>query len=358
MAANEPAVGIDYEFSETPGTGSTLPVADGVHWLRMPLPFVLSHINLWLLEDGDEWTIVDTGVHSDESTAVWEQALTGIMAARPVSHVIVTHLHPDHAGNAGWLCNRCKADLLMTRSEYLLCRVLTGDTGRPAPDAGVKFYHAAGFPADATDKYQKMFGMFGRMMSSLPDAYTRLEDGDVLTIGRRQWEIIVGNGHSPEHACLYCPELNLLISGDQVLPGISSNVSVFPTEPLADPLHDWLSSIDKLANRLPDDVLVLPAHGRPFRGIKARLTALRTEHESGLARTEALCRTPQRAVDVFPALFRRHIGRRELIMATGEAIAHLNWLLARDRVSRTTDADGVHWYQTIAVDSARNISQL
>ncbi|MCB1845287.1 MAG: MBL fold metallo-hydrolase, partial [Halioglobus sp.] len=164
---------------------------------------------------------------------------------------------------------------------------------------------------------------------------------------------VISNGHSPELACLYCPELNLLISGDQVLPGISWNVSVYPTEPLANPLRDWLRSIDKLAGRLPDDVLVLPAHGRPFRGVKARLAALRAEHESGLEKTEALCQTPQRAVDVFPALFRRKIGRRELIMATGEAIAHLNWLMAGDRVSRSTDSDGVHWYQATSANSKR-----
>ena len=345
MVARTTASGIQYEFDSTPATGTVTPVAAGVHWLRMPLPFALSHINLWLLEDDDKWSIVDTGLHADESKAVWEDILSGYMQGRAVNRVIATHLHPDHVGNAGWLCRRCDTELHMTRGEYLLCRQLTSKTERPDNDAGIRFYRAAGFPADATDKYQKMFGLFGRAMSRLPEAYSRLRDGDTLSTGGRQWEVIVGNGHSPEHACLYCAELNVMLSGDQILPVISSNVSVFPTDPLADPLHDWLTSIDKLAAKLPDDVLVLPAHGKPFRGVKARLAALRTEHEDGLERTVALCRTPQRAIDVFPALFRREIGGNQLIMATGEAIAHLNWLLARNRVSRTTDANGVHWYE-------------
>ncbi len=343
MVARTP--GIEYEFASTPATGTAAPVAGGVHWLRMPLPFALSHINLWLLEDDDEWVIVDTGLHSDEAKAIWEATLDGYMHGRAVNRVIATHLHPDHVGNAGWLSRRCNTGLHMTRNEYLLCRQLSSSSERPDIDAGMRFYRAAGFPADATDKYQKMFNLFGRAMSRLPGTYSRLRDGDTLPLGGRTWEIIVGNGHSPEHACLFCAELNVLISGDQILPTISSNVSVFPTDPLADPLHDWLTSIDRLAARLPDDVLVLPAHGKPFRGVKSRLAALRAEHEEALDKTAIQCRMPQRAIDVFPALFGREIAGSQLIMATGEAVAHLNWLLIRDRITRTTDAQGVHWYE-------------
>jgi glyoxylase-like metal-dependent hydrolase (beta-lactamase superfamily II) len=345
MAATAPANGLLYEFDSTPETGATMPVADGVHWLRMPLPFALAHINLWLLEDGDEWVIVDTGLHTDDSTSIWQHTLNGTMGGRRVNRVIATHLHPDHAGNAGWLSERCNAVLHMTRSEYLMGRVLIADTGRPAPEPGIRFYHAAGFPDDATERYQKMFGMFGRVMSAMPESYRRLQDGDVLTIGGREWEVVVGNGHSPEHACLYCRELNVLLSGDQILPTISSNVSVYPTEPEANPLQDWLRSIDKLLAHLPEDVLVLPAHGRPFRGVHGRLCELRDDHLRDLEQAARLCAEPKRAVDVFPALFRREIKSNELIMATGEAIAHLNWLINDGQVTRETDSDGVHWYQ-------------
>ena len=336
---------IDYEFDNSPDEGTTMRVAEGIAWLRMPLPFALSHINLWLLADTGGCTIVDTGVANDESRKIWENALDE--AAQPLRRVIVTHLHPDHSGCAGWLSRQFDAGLWMTREEYLLCRVLTADTGRDAPMAGVDFYRAAGFPETALDRYQKMFGMFGKFVASLPESYTRLRDGDHIEIGKRQWEVIVGRGHSPEHACLACHRDGILISGDQLLPTISSNVSVFPTEPAADPLAEWLASLKELKARVADDTLVLPAHGRPFRGAHLRLDQLLAEHEAGLQTLTEHCRTPRRAVDVFDALFNGPIRDNNLIMATGESIAHLNYLRNRSIVTRERDADGVHWYQTV-----------
>ena len=335
---------VAYEFADKPELGETMQVANGIFWLRMPLPFVLGHINLWLLEDGGSWTVVDTGVHVDESVAAWQKTLAGRMDNRKPSRVIVTHMHPDHAGCAGWISDTTGAELWMSREEYLMCRILTADTGRAAPDDGRRFYHAAGFREDSLQRYVKMFGMFGKYVSALPESYHRLRDDDVIQIGAHRWRVVVGRGHSPEHACLFCEELNLLISGDQLLPTISSNVSVFPTEPAANPLLEWLDSLAHLKSQVPEDVLVLPAHGKPFRRAHLRLDALIDEHHDGLQKLEELCREPRRAIDVFPALFRRPIDDRNLIMATGEAIAHLNYLLAESRLIVETDADGVNWY--------------
>lgn len=336
---------IHYEFTGRPATGETRQVAPGVHWLRMPLPFALGHINLWLLEDGDNWTIVDTGVHIDETESIWTRTFDSLMGGRATNRVIVTHLHPDHAGCAGWLCERTGADLWMTREEYFLCRILVADTGRMAPDAGKDFYTAAGFAADSLHYYEKLFGFFGKFVSPLPESYRRLQAGDNLTIGAHQWRIIVGSGHSPEHACLFSEALNILISGDQLLPTISSNVSVYPTEPLANPLHDWITSLAHLKDSIPEDVLVLPAHGKPFRGAHRRVNCLIAEHRDGLQALEALCVEAKRATDVFPALFNREINSSNLIMATGEALAHLNYLLRQNRLSVEVDSDGVNWYR-------------
>jgi glyoxylase-like metal-dependent hydrolase (beta-lactamase superfamily II) len=346
MPATNPNGAIRYEFTTKPEPGQTLPVAPGVLWLRMPLPFALGHINLWLLEDEKGWTVVDTGVHTDVTRKVWQEVFAGAMQDRPAVRVIATHLHPDHAGCAGWLAAHFDVELWMTREEYLLCRILVADTGKPTPEAGIRFYHAAGFPAESMDHYQKMFGMFGRYVSPLPESYRRLRDGDRVRVGDREWEIIVGRGHSPEHACLYCVESNLMISGDQLLPTISSNVSVYPTEPAADPLSEWLQSLATLKSRIPADVLVLPAHGKPFRGAHRRIDALAAEHHAGLERLERLCRTPVRAVDAFPALFNSAIDSNNLIMATGESIAHLNYLVCQGRVLSHTGDDGVTWYQS------------
>jgi glyoxylase-like metal-dependent hydrolase (beta-lactamase superfamily II) len=335
---NEP---IAYEFGQAPPAGTTMPVVDGLRWLRMPLPFALEHINLWILDDGPALTLVDTGVAGAESQRIWEDALDGAS----VDRVMLTHMHPDHSGCAGWLCNELDAGLWMSREEYLLCRVLCADTGRDAPPAGIDFYHAAGFPPEALDRYQKMFGMFGRLVGDLPDTYVRLRDGHRVDIGGHSWEVIVGRGHSPEHACLFDADRNLLISGDQILPTISSNVSVFPTEPAADPLDDWLTSLRHLKERIPQDVLVLPAHGRPFRGAHHRLDQLVDEHESSLDDLLDYCGEPRRVVDVFPVLFRAPIRDGNLIMATGESIAHLNYLINQGELEKNRSADGVDWYR-------------
>ncbi len=332
---------ISYEFDVKPEYGDINPVADGVDWLRMPLPFSLSHINLWILRDGDGIAIVDTGIDSGKSQDVWRTAI----ADRTVTRVLVTHLHPDHVGCAGWLCDEHDVELWMTREEYLLCRILVADTGRDAPDAGVKFYIAAGYPKEAVQRYQEMFGMFGKFVAPLPESYRRLCDRDTVTIDGSDWEVIVGRGHSPEHACLFNTEKNVLIAGDQLLPRISSNVSVHPTEPYANPLKEWLDSLLAMKDRLPEDVLVLPAHGSPFRGAHGRLDALVAEHMAGLEKLLEECREPKRAIDVFPALFRARISESNLGMATGESIAHLNYLLADGSITAEINNEGVRWYQ-------------
>ncbi len=336
---------IEYAFESTPDIGSTQSIAHGIHWLRMPLPFSLGYINLWLLEGDDGWAVVDTGLNTDDSKDVWRTTIGTLMVDKPIRHVVVTHLHPDHVGCAGWLTGEYDVDLWMTREEYLLCRVLVADTGRVAPDEGVHFYHAAGFPEEALYNYKKMFGMFGKYVALLPEAYRRLKSGDRLDFAGHTWEVLVGRGHSVEHACFFDAERRLFISGDQLLPTISSNVSVYPTEPNANPLKDWIESLRMLLNRLPEDVLVLPAHGKPFRGAHGRLDELIREHLDGCDALLELCKQPRRALDTFPALFKSRISDSNLIMATGEAVAHLNYLIDEGEIAIEEDADGVNWYR-------------
>jgi len=225
--------------------------------------------------------------------------------------------------------------------------LMAEDTGRKAPEEGITFYRAAGWDAPAIERYKDKFGSFGQMIYPLPASYRRISHGDTLQLGAHEWTVVVGNGHSPEHACLHCPELKLLISGDQVLPRISSNVSVHPTEPEANPLSDWLGSLAMIFQRIPDDVLVLPAHNSPFRGLHARAGELIESHRRGLKRLEDILAEPRRAIDVFGALFARPITSELLGMATGEAIAHLNYLFAAGRIIRESDKDGVWWWRKI-----------
>ncbi|HEY1752873.1 MAG TPA: MBL fold metallo-hydrolase [Caulobacteraceae bacterium] len=343
------AGGLSYPFAEGPKIGGGVEIAPGVVWMRMPLGGSLAYINVWGLKDEDGWTLVDTGMNGPATTEAWRQAFAGPLQGLPIRRVIVTHMHPDHIGMAGWITRKFRCKLWITRLEYLMCRMLAADTGRDAPGDGLEFYRAAGWSEAALDSYATRFGGFGKAMHALPDSFRRLVDGERLSIGGREWRVVVGSGHSPEHACLHCPELKLFISGDQVLPKITSNVSVFPTEPEGDPLGDWLTSLARVKTLVPDDVLVLPAHNDPFHGLHARIDELISFHEAALARLDRLIGEPKRAVDVFGVLFKRKITEQVLSMATGESLAHLNWLLHRGQAARERDPAGVDWYRALNV---------
>jgi glyoxylase-like metal-dependent hydrolase (beta-lactamase superfamily II) len=338
--------GLDYPFERLPPTGEAVGVAPGVYWLRMPLPMALDHINLWALQDGNGWTLVDTGMQTSQVAAAWESVLQGPLAAGQVTRVICTHMHPDHVGMAGWLTRRFDCPFWMTRLEYVTCRMLVADTGREAPPDALRFYRASGWKASDLERYKARFGEFGKVVYALPDSYHRVTDGDQFRIGGRIWRAVIGRGHSPEHLCLYCPELRVLISGDQVLPKITSNVSVFPTEPDADPLTDWLESLAIIRRTVDEDVLVLPAHNEPFYGLHRRIDQLAAGHERSLQRLLDALSRPQTACDVFGLLFRRPVSGGLLQMATGESVAHLNCLMRRGQVTCQRDDAGVNWYQS------------
>ena len=346
--SNEPLV---YPFAESlpdgaPEMGQPFQVADGVYWLRVPLPFLLNHINLWLLRDGEGWTVVDTGYRSPEVEACWENVFSGLFGGRPITRVVVTHYHPDHVGQAGWLVRRFDARLWMTRTEFLYCRMLALDTWEEPPAEAIRFFHEAGVPDDKIHLYRRRSGSaFRQGVSRLPISVRRIHDGEVLTVDGAEWRVVVGRGHAPEHASLWCPERKFLLSGDQVLPRISSNVSVHPTEPAANPLEEWLESCAQFRALVPNDTLVLPAHNAPFYGLHARLSALIDGHEQNLDALEALCAAPKRATEVFPALFKRPIGDEQLFLAVGESLAHLNCLIGRGRLVREVGPDGVARYQ-------------
>ncbi|PRG73454.1 MBL fold metallo-hydrolase [Burkholderia multivorans] len=323
-------------------------VAPGVRWLRMPLPYALDHINLWLLDDGEGAALVDTGVNTEEAIQVWCELFEN--GESPLTRVLVTHMHPDHIGLAGWLTRRFGIELWMSRLEYLTCRAIVSDSEREVSPEAIAFHRQAGWDWKAIESYRMCSNEFGAQIHPLPGSYRSLCDGDMLRIGLHEWQVIIGTGHSPEHVCLYCPTLGLLISGDQVLPHISSNVSVLPLEPDANPMAGWLASLEKLKRMVPDNVLVLPAHGRCFRGLHVRIDALIAGQQRAFERLKKALIIPLRAVDTFTSLFARQIDESIpmlLGMATGESLACLNYLINLGVVERNLDNHNIAWYQHI-----------
>ncbi|MGE5502955.1 MAG: MBL fold metallo-hydrolase [Actinomycetota bacterium] len=332
---------LDHPFAKPPAAGTVIEVAPHVRWIRMPLPFALDHINLWALEDGDDaWTLVDTGVGNDETKALWQTLFDGPLAGRTPRRLIATHFHPDHMGLSGWLTGRFGIPLTATQGEWAFGRMLCIDDGDDYAANQVDYYRRAGYDDDLLAGIRERRNTYRGRVVPNPVSFNRIKDGDTLSIGGRQWRVIEGGGHSPEHACLYCAEAGILISGDQVLPRISPIVGVWPQEPEADPLSLFLAALGRLKD-LPADTLVLPSHGLPFRGLHARIAELEAHHDERLAKTLSACEGKVTALEVLRVLFRRDLDPYQTGFATGETLAHLHHLMAHGKVVRDTRPDGV-----------------
>jgi glyoxylase-like metal-dependent hydrolase (beta-lactamase superfamily II) len=341
-----------YPFGDLlPEAGAVHEVAPGLSWLRMPLPFALDHINLWLLDDQAEgragFSAVDCGVATEPTRAAWEQVFANAMQGQPLLRVIATHCHPDHVGLSGWLCERFGAPFWTTAGEFGFARMMAAALpGVDGPSAIPHFQrHGLADPV-MLEHMRSRRNYYPSLVPAVPGAYTRLQDGQSLRIGAHDWRVITGFGHSPEHAALYSDQLKVLISGDMVLPRISTNVSVFAVEPEGNPLQLYLDSLGKFAS-LPPDTLVLPSHGRPFRGLHTRIAQLRAHHEARLAEVVAACTEPRSAVDIVPIMFRRQLDAHQLSFALGEALAHLHKLWRDGILARVTGSDGIIRFELI-----------
>jgi glyoxylase-like metal-dependent hydrolase (beta-lactamase superfamily II) len=346
---------LDYPLGEAmPALGETMSVAEGagsgltpaVKWIRMGLPFALDHINLWLLRDEIEgragWTVVDCCISRDESKAQWERIFQTQLEGLPILRVVVTHMHPDHIGLAWWLCERWNAPLWISATDFNAARVASKSTTGFGGESAALFFASHGLnDPDAMEKIRGRSNYYPNMVPDVPRQFRRMQDGDTLRIGGRDWRCISGFGHAPEHIALYCGALNVLISGDMMLPRISTNISVYDVEPESNPLKAFLESIDKFAG-LPPDTLVLPSHGKPFRGLHERIRQLHEHHRERLAEVEQACATaPQSAADVLLVLFKRKLDLHQTTFAMGESVAHLHALWFEGKLRRQRGEDGI-----------------
>jgi len=332
-----------FPHAEPPAHGEVTQVADGILWARIPLPMVLNHVNIYILDDGDGWTIVDTGINTRAARDIWEALLSGPLAGKPVRRVLLTHHHPDHAGLVGWFQER-GAELITTRTAWLFARMLTLDVQEKATPQSLDFYTRAGMDQArlAKRRADRPFN-FADAVYPMPVGFTRIQQDDRIRIGGRDWDVHIGNGHAPEHATLWSGDL--ILAGDQIIPGISSNIGVYATEPEADPLGDWIESCTRLADLATTRHLALPGHKMPFTGVPIRLRQLIENHEKALPRLLAFLAEPRRAPECFPLLFKRTIDDATYGLALAETVAHLNHVRHQGLVTRDIAKDGA-WIWT------------
>ena len=347
MTAAMPAV-LDYPFAGPPLPGEAIAVAPRLLWLRMPLPFALDHINLWLHDEGDRFTLTDCGYGDAVTRELWERHFAGTLERKPIARIIATHCHPDHVGNAAWLAERFAAPVAMTHAEFLSAHAIAGDHSGHSGAATIELFRRHGMTSDHLAALAARGNRYRRGVPELPRSFERLLDGDKVGAGGATWRVVEGHGHSPEHASLYCAERALLISGDMLLPKISTNVAVWAVNPDGNPLSRFLDSLSAFEG-LPPDTLVLPSHGLPFRGIAVRVAQLRAHHDARLAELVAAvgaAAAPLSAADLVPVLFRRELDLQQRFFAMGEAIAHLNYLWHARRLDRHAARDGTLRFAT------------
>lgn len=332
---------LEYPFADPPLPGTLRELAPGVHWLRMPLPFALEHINLWPLADGDGWTIVDCGFGSDLTRELWLAIFARHLGGRPVTRIVVTHFHPDHVGLAGWLADRWQAPVLMTAPEFASAQAWHASCDPFTRDAHLAMFEQHGLMLASAPKPQSRDNLFRRGVPDLPARITPLHDDEALQINGREWRVVAGYGHSPEHAALACADLGVLIAGDMVLPRISTNVSVQPHLPDADPLGQFLASLERYS-ALDASTLVLPSHGLPFYGLRERVRLLQQHHADRLDELQRACNEPRTSAEVMPILFKRVLDAQQTFFAMGETLSHLNYLRSNGQLRRETGADGIY----------------
>ncbi|MEE9428179.1 MAG: MBL fold metallo-hydrolase [Paracoccaceae bacterium] len=338
---------VNQPWDTPPEPGQAIEVAEGVLWLRMPMPMVLDHVNVYALDDGDSWTLIDTGLDTKKTRKIWQEALAGPLKGKPVRRLLVTHHHPDHIGLAGWFQAEHGVELITTRTAWLMARMLILDEQSAVAPETLDYWRSAGMASEILEKrIQERPFNFADVVSKLPLGFLRLQEGQEITVGGRRWSVRMGNGHAPEHATLWSKDDGLVIGGDQLLSTISPNIGVYATEPDADPLAEWLEACERLRKFAREDQLVLPGHKLPFTGLPFRMGQLIENHHGALKRLKTQLKTPKTAVECFGSLFKRAIGDGEYGLALVEAMAHVNHLYQLDQISRVRREDGAWMWQT------------
>ena len=331
---------ISYPYEIHPTGAATIEVAPGILWARVPLPFRLNHVNCWLVREVDGWTLIDTGTANPEARAVWDGLFGSVLSGAPIVRLIATHGHTDHVGLSGWLSDKSGgAPFHITLVEWLSATLRIDEAQSPIRPENLRFLNAHGCGEDTIAGFADERRRTHAQMVPLPAAISRLRDGQQLRFGGREWEVIVCGGHAAEHASFWCAEDRILIAGDQILSKISPMIGVFAAEPDADPLAEYLASLDRFRS-LPANALVLPSHGLPFTGLQPRVEELAHHHAQRLDALALLMERPATAMQLARGLFPKPVADGQARHAFSETLAHANRLLYAGRAVRQIDGKG------------------
>jgi len=336
---------IEYLFSSTPDAGTWMKAYEGIYWLRLPLPLALDHINLWLLDEGDSWTLIDTGPSFRETREAWKGLFSTLIKEKPVNRLVVTHYHPDHIGLLKWLCDQWHPKVYLSGPTYDHARRMFSPESSGSSETLQNLARAHDAPNPEFFTGFLSGGMYRRIVSGTVEQVHYLDDAGEITMGGKKWRMILSNGHARGHISFYCEADGLLISGDQVLPRITSNVSLFEADPNANPLEEYLSSLVRIG-RLPETTEVLPSHGRIFRGLQYRISEIEESHKERNSKILSICKEQVSTRVLIDKIFERKLDDLNWMLAFGETLAHIRYLEKQGRL-RSFQDDGRYYYQRI-----------
>ena len=337
---------LEFPYSQKPHDDNPVQIDEGILWFRLPLPMALDHVNVFAFEEENGWTIIDTGFYTKRCVEIWKNIISNHLNPKPVTRVIVTHYHPDHIGMAGWFRSKFNSEIQITQISWLLARMLVLDVQDQHTQESISYFQKAGLTKEKLEERKKTRPFnFADVVHKIPLGYTRISEGDLVSIGKRNWRVKIGNGHAPAHATFWSEDGSMCLGGDQFLPDITPNIGVYASEPDANPLKEWLESCHMFYEFANNETLVFPGHKAPFRGVKERICQLIEHHRSCLENLTSFVEQPRTVMDCFNILFGRRIPEREFGLATAEAYAHLNYLWKEDTINRKEAKGGFYNWQ-------------
>lgn len=312
----------------------------GIYQVRLPLPFRLNHINSYAIKGREGWWLVDTGLNTELNRQVWQQFMTqeGI-SHRDIRAIYITHAHPDHFGAAGWLQGLTSAPVFISDVDEAAIQRIWQGKDQKMVDAVSEMFNSNGMPTLLTKDATKEMNALAASTQPLP-RFSTVKYSSTVRLGDFEYRTLLTPGHSDGHICYFNEEFGVLLSGDHLLPKITSNISLWPNAQ-PDPLDNYLQSLQD--NLRLSVALALPAHGHPFNNVKERIHELLTHHQERLNLMKGLVTGDDTVYSICKQAFGEGLNAHEVRFAMAETAAHLMYLVHRGELV-VEERGGVYRY--------------